>query len=67
MVVVEVSHRIERTKREAVTVAVIEQSVRRAEALAETCVMLSQGQVACSGQACDAKQEAPERCLGGPI
>jgi branched-chain amino acid transport system ATP-binding protein len=65
IVVDEVFLRIEQAKREGVTVVLIEQFVHRALALADTCVILSQGRVAWSGVAADAKQEALDRYLGG--
>jgi len=65
IVVDEVFHRIEQAKREGVTVVLIEQFVHKALALADTCVILSQGQVAWSGPAADAEQEALDRYLGG--
>ncbi len=65
IVVDEVFQRIEQAKRDGVTVILIEQFVHRALALADTCVILSQGHVAWSGPAGDAKQEALEQYLGG--
>jgi len=65
IVVDEVFHRIEQAKRQGVTIVLIEQFVHRALALADTCVILSQGHVAWSGQAADAKKEALDRYLGG--
>jgi len=65
IVVDEVFRRIEQAKRDGVTVILIEQFVHRALALADTCVILSQGHVAWSGEAGDAKQEALNRYLGG--
>jgi branched-chain amino acid transport system ATP-binding protein len=65
IVVDEVFQRIEQAKREGVTVVLIEQFVHRALALADTCVILSQGHIAWSGQAAEAKQEALDRYLGG--
>jgi branched-chain amino acid transport system ATP-binding protein len=64
IVVDEVFHRIEQAKRDGVTVVLIEQFVHRALALADTCVILSQGHVAWSGPAADAKKEALDRYLG---
>jgi branched-chain amino acid transport system ATP-binding protein len=65
IVVDEVFQRIAQAKREGVTIVLIEQFVHRALALADTCVILSQGHVAWSGPAGDAKQEALDRYLGG--
>ena len=65
IVVDEVFQRLEQAKRQGVTVVLIEQFVHRALALADTCVILSQGHVAWSGRAADAEQEALDRYLGG--
>jgi branched-chain amino acid transport system ATP-binding protein len=65
MIVDEVFERIAQAKRDGVTVILIEQFVHRALALADTCVILSQGHVAWSGDAGEAKQEALDRYLGG--
>ena len=65
IVVDEVFQRIEQAKRAGVTIVLIEQFVHRALALADTCVILSQGHVAWSGPAAEAKEEALDRYLGG--
>ena len=52
-------------KRDGVTIVLIEQFVHRALALADTCVILSQGHVAWSGPAAEAKEAALDRYLGG--
>ena len=65
IIVDEVFQRIEQAKREGVTILLIEQFVHKALALADTCVILSQGHVAWSGQAADAEQEALDLYLGG--
>jgi branched-chain amino acid transport system ATP-binding protein len=67
IVVDEVFHRIEQAKGQGVTFVLIEQFVHRALALADTCIILSQGHVAWSGPAADAKQEALDRYLGGEM
>ena len=64
IVVDEVFQRIEQAKRAGVTIVLIEQFVHRALALADTCVILSQGHVAWAGPAADAHQEALGRYLG---
>jgi branched-chain amino acid transport system ATP-binding protein len=65
IVVDEVFGRIAQAKRDGVTIVLIEQFVHRALALADTCVILSQGHVAWSGPAAEAKAEALDRYLGG--
>ncbi|HZQ86935.1 MAG TPA: ABC transporter ATP-binding protein [Acidimicrobiales bacterium] len=65
IVVDEVFQRIAEAKRDGVTIVLIEQFVHRALALADTCVILSQGHVAWSGPADQAEQEVRDRYLGG--
>jgi branched-chain amino acid transport system ATP-binding protein len=64
IIVDEVFQGIAQARREGVTILLIEQFVHRALALADTCVVLSQGHVAWSGRAEDAKDEVLERYLG---
>jgi len=64
IVVDEVFARLAQAKRDGVTIVLIEQFVHRALALADTCVILSQGHVAWAGPAADAHQEALGRYLG---
>jgi branched-chain amino acid transport system ATP-binding protein len=64
IVVDEVFAGIDRARKDGVTVLLIEQFVHRALALADSCVMLSQGRVAWTGPASEAKGEVLQQYLG---
>jgi branched-chain amino acid transport system ATP-binding protein len=64
LVVGEVFQGIEQAQRDGVTILLIEQFIHRALALADSCVILTQGRVAWSGPAADAQQEVLDRYLG---
>jgi branched-chain amino acid transport system ATP-binding protein len=64
MVVDVVFEGLQRARDDGVTVLLIEQFIHRALGMAERCVILSQGQVAWSGEASDAGPEVLESYLG---
>jgi branched-chain amino acid transport system ATP-binding protein len=55
---------LEEARRAGITILLTEQFVHRALAMADTCVILTRGQVGWSGPAADAGQEVIERYLG---
>jgi branched-chain amino acid transport system ATP-binding protein len=55
---------LERARTEGITIVLIEQFVHRALAMADSCVILTRGQVGWSGSAAEAGQEVLERYLG---
>jgi branched-chain amino acid transport system ATP-binding protein len=63
-IVESVFQRLDETRQAGVTIVLIEQFVHRALSLADTCVILSRGQVGWSGPASDAGPEIIDRYLG---